>query len=108
MQGRPGPPRGDAPPRERGAAPRPATAARPEVLVPTGWVLPCCSYRGIVVNTPGMRLYCFQPSPGDPRTTRVYPYPVGLGRDDRRTPRGTFRVRAKTVNPRWDIPESIR
>jgi L,D-transpeptidase ErfK/SrfK len=27
---------------------------------------------------------------------------------DWRTPRGTFKVRGKTVNPRWYIPESIR
>jgi L,D-transpeptidase ErfK/SrfK len=79
-----------------------------EVVLPTEWVLPCCTYQGIVVNIPEMRLYYFHPAPDDPRTTRVYTYPVGLGRDDRRTPRGTFRVRAKTVNPRWDIPESIR
>ena len=35
-------------------------------------------------------------------------YPVGLGRDDWRTPTGTFKVRGKTENPTWVIPESIR
>src|SRR5262245_49487210 len=30
-----------------------------EVLVPTEWVLPCCTTDGIVVNIPEMRLYYF-------------------------------------------------
>ena len=79
-----------------------------EVVVPTEWVLPCCTYQGIVVNIPELRLYYFRPAPDDPRTTLVTTYPVGLGRDDRRTPRGKFRVRSKQVNPTWYIPESIR
>jgi lipoprotein-anchoring transpeptidase ErfK/SrfK len=79
-----------------------------EILVPTEWVLPCCTYEGIVVNIPEMRLFYFRPSRDDPQTVVVHTYPVGLGRDDRRTPRGRFKVRGKTVNPRWDVPESIR
>ena len=79
-----------------------------EVVVPTEWVLPCCTYQGIVVNIPELRLYYFRPAPDDPLTTLVTTYPVGLGRDDRHTPRGKFRVQAKQVNPTWYIPESIR
>ncbi|HEV7733963.1 MAG TPA: L,D-transpeptidase family protein [Candidatus Binatia bacterium] len=78
------------------------------VLVPTTWVLPCCTYDGMVVNIPEMRLYFFQKKPGDPKTTIVRTYPVGLGRDDRRTPRKTFRVVGKTKNPTWNIPPRIR
>src|SRR5215831_13044003 len=78
------------------------------ILLPTEWVLPCCTYDGIVVNIPEMRLFYYRRSPGDPHTTIVYTYPVGLGRDDWRTPSGKFRVRGKTVNPQWNIPESIR
>jgi len=78
------------------------------VLLPTEWVLPCCTYTGIVVNIPEMRLFFYRRSPQDPHTTIVYTYPVGLGRDDWRTPRGTFKIRGKTVNPQWNIPESIR
>src|SRR5206468_3361264 len=55
-----------------------------------------------------MRLFYYRHSPGDPHTTIVYTYPVGLGRDDWRTPSGKFRIRGKTVNPQWNIPESIR
>jgi L,D-transpeptidase ErfK/SrfK len=77
------------------------------VVVPTAWVLPCCTREGIVLNIPEMRLYYFHHEPGD-STLVVDTYPVGLGRDDWRTPRGTFRVATKTVNPNWNIPESIR
>jgi len=79
-----------------------------DVLVPAEFVLPCCAHEGLVVNIPEMRLYYFRPAPDEPRATLVTTYPVGLGRDDRRTPRGRFRVHAKQVDPRWDIPESIR
>jgi L,D-transpeptidase ErfK/SrfK len=79
-----------------------------EVVVPTEWVLPCCTYHGVVLNIPEMRLFYFRPDPADPHTTVVETYPVGLGRLDRRTPRGVYRVEAKTVNPAWYVPESIR
>jgi len=78
------------------------------ILLPTEWVLPCCSYDGIVVNIPEMRLFFYRRSREDPHTTMVYTYPVGLGRDDWRTPSGKFKIRGKTVNPQWNIPESIR
>jgi L,D-transpeptidase ErfK/SrfK len=78
------------------------------ILLPTEWVLPCCTYDGLVVNIPEMRLFFYRRSPQDPHMTIVYTYPVGLGRDDWRTPSGKFRIRGKTVNPQWNIPESIR
>jgi len=78
-----------------------------EVIVPTEWVLPCCTYQGIVLNIPEMRLFYFRPDPRDPGTTLVETFPVGLGRLDWRTPRGRYRVSAKTVNPAWHVPASI-
>ena len=78
------------------------------ILLPTEWVLPCCTYEGLVVNIPEMRLFFYRRSAADPHTTTVYTYPVGLGRDDWRTPNGKFKIRGKTVNPQWNIPESIR
>jgi L,D-transpeptidase ErfK/SrfK len=79
-----------------------------EIVVPTSFVLPCCSYDGIVVNLPEMRLYKYRRLPGAPQRLEVATFPVGMGRDDRRTPRGTYRVRGKTENPQWNIPASIR
>ncbi len=78
------------------------------ILLPTEWVLPCCTYEGLVVNIPEMRLFFYRRAADDPHTTIVYTYPVGLGRDDWRTPSGKFKIRGKTVNPQWNIPESIR
>jgi len=76
-------------------------------ILPTQWVLPCCSYSGLVVNIPEMRLFFYRRGP-EPGTTQVFTYPVGLGRDDWKTPTGSFKVSGKTVNPQWNIPESIR
>ena len=75
------------------------------VVLPTEWVLPCCTTEGIVVNIPEMRLYQYR---RDAEGLTVETYPVGLGRQGWRTPRGRFAVRTKTVNPRWVVPESIR
>jgi L,D-transpeptidase ErfK/SrfK len=65
------------------------------------------SPRGVVVNIPEMRLYYFHPTKieyGVPVST----FPVGLGRDDWKTPQGRFKIRGKTVNPTWNIPASIQ
>jgi L,D-transpeptidase ErfK/SrfK len=79
-----------------------------KLVIPTAWVLPCCSYEGIIVNVPELRLFYFQRAPGEPGITIVRTYPLGLGRDDRRTPKGSFTVIGKTVNPTWNIPPRIR
>jgi L,D-transpeptidase ErfK/SrfK len=76
------------------------------VLLPTQWVLPDTEFEGVVVNIPEMRLYYFHQGPGD--TKIVSTYPVGLGRDDWRTPEGKFKIRGKTENPTWVLPESIK
>lgn len=76
------------------------------ILLPTMWVLPDAEYRGLVVNIPEMRLYYFRPA--GTGTVVVTTYPVGLGRDDWKTPVGKFTVVEKTINPRWVLPESIK
>jgi L,D-transpeptidase ErfK/SrfK len=76
------------------------------ILLPTEWVLPDVEFKGVVVNIPEMRLYYFRP--GAAGTVIVTTFPVGLGRDDWRTPEGKFRIRGKTVNPTWVLPESIK
>src|SRR3989454_2412289 len=78
------------------------------VVLPSAWILPCCTYEGIVVNVPEMRLYFYRHPPGEPRKLLVETYPIGIGQTGWRTPRGKFHIRQKTVNPRWVIPESIR
>lgn len=77
------------------------------MIVPQQFVLPNGSYNGIVINVPEMRLYYYRQTGKDaPRT--VITFPVGLGREEWKTPTGKFTVREKTVNPTWNIPESIR
>jgi len=78
------------------------------IVLPTWWVLPCCRYEGLVMNIPEMRMYHYRRDPKDSDTLLVQTYPVGLGRTDRRTPRGSFKVKGKTVNPTWVIPDRIR
>jgi L,D-transpeptidase ErfK/SrfK len=78
------------------------------IVLPTWWVLPCCRYEGLVMNIPEMRVYHYRPDPKDAETLLVQTYPVGLGRTDRRTPRGRFKVKGKTRNPTWVIPDRIR
>lgn len=76
------------------------------ILLPTQHVLPDTEFEGIKVNIPEMRLYYFRPA-GD-GTALVATFPVGLGRDDWRTPHGKFLVRGKTEKPTWVLPESIK
>jgi L,D-transpeptidase ErfK/SrfK len=78
------------------------------IVVPTAWVLPCCTYQGMVLNIPEMRLYFYRPDPEDPKRLLVVTHPVGIGRVTWRTPRGRFSVRGKTENPTWVIPASIQ
>jgi L,D-transpeptidase ErfK/SrfK len=76
------------------------------IQLPTAWILPDVEYKGLAINIPEMRLYNFRP--GAEGTVIVTTFPVGLGRDDWRTPQGTFHIRGKTVNPTWVLPESIK
>lgn len=77
------------------------------VIVPQQFILPSGTYDGIVINIPEMRLYYYRSAgKNGPRT--VTTFPVGLGREEWKTPIGKFTVREKTVNPTWVIPESIR
>lgn len=77
-------------------------------VVPTQWTLPCCTYKGLVVNVAEMRLFYYRREPDRPRELWVFTAPVGVGEPGHPTPRGVYTVRAKTENPTWVIPESIR
>lgn len=77
------------------------------LTIPTEWILPRGRYAGLVVNLPEMRLYWYPPA-GASGTREVYTFPVGLGRQQWRTPRGDFTITEKARNPTWVIPESIR
>jgi L,D-transpeptidase ErfK/SrfK len=78
------------------------------VIVPTQWTLPCCTYEGLVVNVAEMRLFYYRRDPARPNELWVFTAPVGVGEPEHQTPRGVYKVRTKTENPTWVIPESIR
>src|SRR5579875_1128037 len=82
-----------------------------QIVLPTEHILPDAKPDGIVMNIPEMRVYYFpraQKIHGVAASQRVvYTFPVGLGRMDWRTPIGTFKVRGKTKNPTWVVPEDI-
>lgn len=73
-----------------------------KIVIPTEFILPKFR-RGIVINIPELRLYYFTP---DGRY--VYTFPVGLGREDWRTPTAITKVIQKQEDPYWHVPESIR
>jgi L,D-transpeptidase ErfK/SrfK len=78
-----------------------------EVAVPTQWIPPRSSYRGIVINIPEMRLYLF-PEKVDPgEEVVVYTWPIGIGTEDTPSPIGPFRITTKDENPTWYVPDSI-
>jgi L,D-transpeptidase ErfK/SrfK len=89
------------------------------IVLPTEWIIPPGPRQGVVLNIPEMRLYYFpghvgpHPKKGGLKhvafvgDSTVYTFPVGLGRYDWRTPIGAFRVRGKTVNPTWVVPDDI-
>ena len=79
-----------------------------ELSIPTFWVLPKSGYEGVVVNIPEMRLYYFPPLEKKINTRIVITLPVGLGREDWPTPKAKFKIRGKTPNPIWVIPDSIK
>jgi L,D-transpeptidase ErfK/SrfK len=57
---------------------------------------------GIIINIPQRMLFYFR----DGRLIRHFP--VGLGRPDRPTPTGPFKIVAKVENPTWYVPRSIQ
>jgi L,D-transpeptidase ErfK/SrfK len=75
-----------------------------EIVIPTRFVLPRAERQGIVINVPELRLYYFP----DGESGRVITHPISVGRIDWRTPLGRTSIVAKTENPAWYPPQSIR
>lgn len=77
---------------------------RTMVLLPKRYILPKASRSGLVVNISEMRIYYFPKT----RKNEVVTYPISIGRMDWRSPLGITRVIAKTKDPSWTPPESIK
>lgn len=77
------------------------------VVVPTQWIVPRSSYRGLVINIPEMRLYYFPPSTKPGQEVVVRTYAIGIGTEETPSPDGTFHITAKDKDPTWYVPDSI-
>ncbi len=78
-----------------------------EILLPSRFVLPPGPREGIVLNLAEYRMYYYpRPEGGEPAL--VMTYPISIGRMDWETPIGTTRVVAKSRNPSWYPPQSVR
>jgi L,D-transpeptidase ErfK/SrfK len=78
-----------------------------QVTIPGRHILPTGPREGIVVNLPEHRLY-YYPKPVRGKPIVVITYPVSIGKMDWHTPIGLTHVIAKTRNPTWIPPESVR
>ncbi len=74
------------------------------VLLPLQFILPDTPRKGIVLNLANMRLFYYPPKQQD----ALFTYPLGIGREGWNTPLGQTIVVAKSVNPAWTVPASIR
>ena len=78
-----------------------------EVAVPTQWIPPRSSYRGLVINIPEMRLYLFPEKTKAGDDVAVHTWAIGIGTDETPSPVGAFRITAMDKNPTWYVPDSI-
>ena len=75
------------------------------VMLPTRYVLPDTPRRGVVINLAEYRLYYYG---DDPTADRVSTFPISIGKMDWSTPLGRAAITAKTKNPAWYPPKSVR
>ena len=74
------------------------------ILLPLSFILPAAPRKGIVINLAAMRLFEFK---GNSEPLALLTYPVGVGTEERPSPRGLMRVDRKVSRPTWHVPTSI-
>jgi len=77
------------------------------VVLPTQYVLPDVSRKGVVLNIASKRLF-YYPAAAGGEQQEVLTYPIGIGRVGWETPLGETTVVAKAKNPSWWVPASVR
>ncbi len=75
-----------------------------KVRIPNSYILPEAPRQGVVLNLPEFRLYYYPKK----RPDIVITHPISIGRIDWETPLGKTYIRAKTKNPVWIPPKSIK
>jgi L,D-transpeptidase ErfK/SrfK len=81
-----------------------APEAGKRIVLPLCFILPDAPRKGIVINLAQMRLFEFKEY-SEPLA--VLTYPVGVGTEERPSPRGLMRVERKVSRPTWHVPASI-
>ncbi len=74
-----------------------------QVVLPTRFILPPGAREGIVINLAEYRLYYFPKG-----QNVVHTFPLGIGREGWGSPIAHTTITAKTPNPGWTPPASIR
>ena len=74
-----------------------------EIILPTRFILPPGPREGVVINLAEYRLYYFPKG-----QNVVHTYPLGIGREGWSSPVANAQITAKTPNPGWSPPQSIR
>jgi L,D-transpeptidase ErfK/SrfK len=74
-----------------------------QVILPTRFILPPGPREGIVINLAEYRLYYYPKG-----RNVVYTFPLGIGREGWGSPVSTTKVTAKTPNPTWTPPASVK
>ena len=77
------------------------------VLLPTQYVLPDVSRRGVVLNIASKRLFYF-PEVAQGELLQVMTFPIGIGRVGWETPLGEAKLIAMARDPSWYVPASVR
>lgn len=80
-----------------------------QIIIPAQYVLPNVEHKGVVINLAELRLYHFHKNESANGLLSVSTYPISIGKDDEwKTPLTITRITAKTKQPNWYPPESIR
>ncbi len=74
------------------------------VMLPLSFILPDAPRKGIVINLATMRLFEYKEDRG---LLTVLTYPVGVGTEEKPSPKGLMRVVRKVHLPTWYVPTSI-
>jgi len=77
-----------------------------EVIVPNNHLLPKAPHDGLILNLSEYRLYYFSTNRKGARI--ITTHPISIGRVNWDTPLGKTKIVAKTQNPTWTPPKSIR
>jgi len=79
-----------------------------DLLLPSRFILPRSSNRGLIINIPEMRLYFFPSDALVGERVPVLTWPIGIGAEEAPSPVGAFKVKSKDENPTWVVPANIQ